>query len=69
MAAEESPMFRDPSYLGDGVYAGHDGYHIWLHANHHANPTDRIAVERSVYLSLKRYAQRLGWELPTEDER
>lgn len=65
----ENPMFADPSYLGDGVYAGHDGYHIWLHANDHAAPTDRIAIERNVYLSLKRYAQRLGWEQTKEDER
>lgn len=64
-----NPNFNEPTYLGDGVYAGHDGYHIWLHANDHVNPTDRIALERAVYLSLKRYAQRLGWDTPHGDER
>ena len=29
-------------YLGDGVYAGWNGYCIWLHANDHKNPTDKI---------------------------
>ncbi len=29
-------------YLGDGVYAISDGFGIWLHANDHLNPTDKI---------------------------
>jgi hypothetical protein len=36
------------SYLGDGVYAIFDGYGIWLHANDHKNPTDRIYLEPQV---------------------
>ena len=67
--SDDNPMFRDPSYLGDGVYVGFDGYHIWLHANDHAKPTDRIALESQVYFALKRYAQRIGWEKPSGDER
>ena len=57
--SDENPMFRDPSYLGDGVYAGHDGYQIWLHTNHHANPTDRIALEPAVMNALILYAEGL----------
>lgn len=67
--SDKNPMFQDPSYLGDGVYVGHDGYQIWLHANHHAIPTDKIALEYGVYVALKRYAQRMGWEQPAEIER
>jgi len=27
----------EPTYLGDGVYASFDGYHIWLHLGAHNN--------------------------------
>lgn len=40
------------SYLGDGLYAIFDGFGIWLHANHHENPTDRVFLEPSVFSSL-----------------
>jgi len=43
---------RPASYLGDGVYAIHDGYGIWLHSNDHENPTDKIYLEPSVFNSL-----------------
>ena len=43
------------SHLGDGVYAIFDGYGIWLHANDHENPTDRIYLEPSVFDSLTRF--------------
>jgi hypothetical protein len=61
MDDQENPQFQQPDYLGDGVYAGHDGFQIWLHANDHRNPTDRIALDYRVYKSLKLYADRLGW--------
>ena len=40
------------SYLGDGVYAIFDGYGIWLHANHHEHPTDRVYLEPQVLRDL-----------------
>lgn len=40
------------SYLGDGLYAIFDGYGIWLHANDHKNPTDRVFLEPGVFQSL-----------------
>lgn len=46
-------------YLGDGVYAIFDGYGIWLHANDHKNPTDRIYLESPVYDALVRFDQRV----------
>ena len=42
-------------YIGDGVYALFDGMGVWLHANDHANPTDRIYLEPEVVNSLKIY--------------
>lgn len=40
------------SYLGDGVYAIFDGYGIWLHANSHSNPTDKVFLEPQVLEAL-----------------
>lgn len=40
-------------YLGDGVYASFDGYHINLAANHHLNHV--IALEPEVIQTLKEY--------------
>jgi hypothetical protein len=49
-------------YLGDGVYATFDGYHIWLktgsHRDHEA--TNAIALEPAVVEALKRYVQKLA---------
>jgi len=33
------------SYLGDGVYAKPDPHGVWLHANSHNDPTDRVYLE------------------------
>ncbi len=52
----------DHEYLGDGLYANHDSHQLWLFANHHETPTDKVALQRDVYEALKRYAKRIGWE-------
>jgi len=46
---------RPANYLGDGVYAIFDGYGIWLHANHHEHPTDRVYLEPEVLGGLVRF--------------
>lgn len=43
---------RPASYLGDGVYAIFDGYGIWLHANDHKHPTDKVYLEPQVLTDL-----------------
>ena len=48
---------KDGKYLGDGVYASHDGYHIWLAANHHENKV--IALEPAVLARLLDYVKSL----------
>lgn len=48
------------NYLGDGVYAIFDGYGIWLHANDHANPTDRIYLEPEVFEALRRFNEEVN---------
>jgi len=50
-----SQSLAEPTYLGDGVYASFDGYHIWLKTGGGKDP--QIALEPSVYFSLRRYAQ------------
>ena len=44
-------------YLGDGVYASFDGYHIWLAVNHHENQV--VALEPQVLNALVEYAKRI----------
>ena len=54
---------RDMEYLGDAVYVGHDGYHIWLATGDHKNLTDphgvRIALEPAVFAALVDYHERI----------
>jgi len=47
-----------PVYLGDAVYASFDGYQIWLHLNDHRSQ-GVVALEPSVYASLRRFAKRI----------
>lgn len=47
-----------PEYLGDGVYAEFDGYHIWLHANSYPSAT-QIALEPYTFQNLLKYAKQL----------
>jgi hypothetical protein len=41
-------------YLGDGVYASFDGYHIWLDLRMQ-DPSIRIALDPQVLLSLDNF--------------
>lgn len=50
---------RPAQYLGDGVYAIFDGYGIWLHANDHRDPTDRIYLEPQVLQALMKFEKKL----------
>jgi hypothetical protein len=45
------------TYLGDGVYASFDGYHIWLAVNHHENKV--VALEPAVFAALLNYERNL----------
>ena len=47
----------EPAYLGDGVYASFDGWHINLAVNHHENHA--VALEPSVLEALNAYAKRI----------
>ena len=52
-------------YLGDGVYASYDGYHIVLDLRGQtglegAGEVFRIALEPSVFAALTRYSDRVN---------
>lgn len=47
----------EPKYLGDGVYASFDGYHINLAVNDHRNNV--ISLEPEVVISLKKYIKEI----------
>ena len=48
----------DERYLGDGVYASFDGYHIVLDLRGQDNYT-RIALEPAVFSQLARYGEEI----------
>lgn len=50
---------KNAEYIGDGVYAIHDGFGIWLHANNHLNPTDKIYLEPSVLKALNTFSEKI----------
>jgi hypothetical protein len=52
---------RNPQYLGDGVYASFDGYHVNLAVNDHRNHA--VALEPAVLEALVRYVNSLR-EMP-----
>lgn len=49
----------DDAYLGDGVYASFDGYHVQLDLRAQ-DSTTRIALEPTVLRQLISYAQKCG---------
>jgi hypothetical protein len=59
---------HDQTYLGDGVYAGHDGYHVvlWLESTGAYGP-NAIALEPELIQRLSEYQRRL-YARPTTSE-
>ena len=57
-------------YLGDGVYAHFDGWHIMLTTGHHniLDAHNIIALEPEVLAKLDRYRKDLAEQLKTEGE-
>lgn len=49
---------QDQTYLGDGVYAAHDGYQIWLGVDRNGRQ-ERVALEPAVFAALVQYEQKL----------
>lgn len=60
-------MNRNIQYLGDGLYAECDGFHILLKANSLENPTDIVYLDPNVLQNLFRYIKALGINLDSID--
>ncbi len=54
----------DETYLGDGLYASFDGYHIWLRAPHE-NGDHSVALEPLVYTALVAFHAAATAKVPT----
>ena len=52
-------MKSNKEYLGDGLYASHDGYQIWLEASDGIQTSNAVALEPSVFDALVRYEKRI----------
>ena len=46
-------------YLGGGVYAKFDGFGIWLMANDHKDPSDKVYLEPSVHRNYLQFVKDL----------
>ena len=47
-------------YLGDGVYVKWRGDGVWVMANHHEHPTDKVFIETPYVLAaLNRFVERM----------
>ena len=53
-------------YLGDGVYAGFDGYQVWIWTSDGEADSQMIALEPEVLLQLIQFNKRCRQE-PHED--
>lgn len=53
-------------YIGDGVYAKYDGFGVWLHANSHDQPTDRVYLEPVVMAALVEFFKQSAEEARKE---
>lgn len=54
---------QDPAYLGDAVYASHDGYLLWLSLNSHESEP-LVGLEAGVLRALNNYAVKIGMVSP-----
>lgn len=59
------PGCNDHSYLGDGVYAAHDSYQIWLEAQSDGQ-RHRIALDVYTIDALVNYAAKIGMTTKTK---
>jgi hypothetical protein len=45
-------------YLGDGVYAQFDGFHLWLFTHNGYEATNEIALDPETYSALVEYVEK-----------
>ena len=65
---EKYPNEFDHTYLGDGVYASHDGYQVWLRTEVDTDRVYAIALDPSVMSALQSYWKRITIRTTAEIE-
>lgn len=50
---------RTKVYLGDGLYADHDGYQLCLTAENGMDVSDTVYLDSEVWAALVRYVKRI----------
>ena len=50
---------REVSYVGDGVYVGHDGYQLWLFTSNGIEDSNFIAMQLGALDELSAYVKRV----------
>ena len=50
---------QSTEYLGDGVYAGHDGFQFWLFTHDGVHVTNAVALEPMVYQAFDDWVERI----------
>ena len=55
-------------YIGDGVYVKWRGDGVWLLANDHLNPTDKVFLEMPVLAALIRFVKRMNVPVKYKEE-
>lgn len=48
---------KNKEYLGDGLYARHDGFGVWLTSENGVRVLNEVYLEPDVYEALKRYME------------
>jgi len=48
------------SYLGDGLYVYHDGWHVWLYTSDGSSETNRVALEPPVLARFREWMETVG---------
>lgn len=52
-------QLQSPSYLGDGVYVGHDGYQTWIVTFDGIRVTNQVALEPGMVQKISDWHQRV----------
>jgi hypothetical protein len=50
-------QLNEKTYLGDGLYAEHDGFGVWLRSENGVEVLSEVYLEPKVYGALQRFMQ------------
>lgn len=68
MNAANEQALKNKDYLGDGVYVGHDGYHIWIYTSNGIAVTNEVALDNHVLDAFKRWLKQLEEQTTPQNE-